>query len=221
MWVKICANTNVHDSLLAAELGADAAGFVFAPSPRQVTAAQVRAIAAEMPPEVERVGVFAGATAEEIVHAASLARLTGVQLHGGLDLPLAEQLGRLLGGEVAVIHTLHWKVGHDIGSAAKVAAELKALAAAGDNQRVLIDAKIADSSGGLGVSFDWNEARHVLQSQPGLRVIVAGGLQPGNVAEAVKTLEPWGLDVASGVEARPGLKDAEKMRQFMENARKA
>ncbi len=221
MWVKICANTNVHDSLLAAELGADAAGFVFAPSPRQVTAAQVRAIAAEMPPEVERVGVFAGATAEEIVHAASLARLTGVQLHGGLDLPLAEQLGRLLGGEVAVIHTLHWKVGHDTGSAAKVAAELKALAAAGDNQRVLIDAKIADSSGGLGVSFDWNEARHVLQSQPGLRVIVAGGLQPGNVAEAVKTLEPWGLDVASGVEARPGLKDAEKMRQFMENARKA
>ena len=216
MWVKICANTNVEDALMAAERGADAVGFVFAPSVRQVTAAQVREIAAAMPDRVERVGVFGKLAADDIARAAETARLTAVQLHGGLDLKLAEQLGKL---GIDVIHTVHWAVGED--SAERVRADLTALRNVAENARVLVDAKVGKVSGGLGVAYDWAEASTVLRGQAGLRVIVAGGLRPDTVAEAVHVLAPWGVDVASGVEAQPGRKDATRVREFIEKARRA
>ncbi len=194
-------------------------GFVFAASKRQVTAAQVREIVRELPATVERVGVFAGASADEIVRAVEEAGLTGVQLHGGLDLRLAEELAGALGGGVEVIHTVHWVVGEDEASARQVSAEMARLAELGDEIRVLVDAKVGAASGGLGVAFSWERARGVLGAQAGLRVIVAGGLRPETVSEAVRVLRPWGVDVASGVEERAGKKDWAKVAAFVQEAR--
>jgi phosphoribosylanthranilate isomerase len=225
MWVKICANTCVEDALMAAELGADAVGFVFAPSKRQVTPAQVGAISVAMPTGIERVGVFATDSVEEIAAAVQEAGLTAVQLHGEMDLQFARRLARLVGPSIQMIQTLHWTVNEDgdddAESQAVVRGQLEDIAEDGGGYRVLIDAKIGTSTlGGTGRSFDWASARELIGSQA-LRMIVAGGLRPENVGEAVRILRPWGVDVASGVEREPGRKDYEKVRRFIENARGA
>ena len=222
MWIKICANTNLADALLAAELGADAVGFVFARSLRQVGVAQVREIMGQLSDSVERVGVFAGGEAVRVAEAAVEAGLNAVQMHGGLDLRWADELRRQVGPEISLIHTVHWQVGEDDAAEREVRAQLQDLAAAKLGERVLIDAKIGAASGGLGVRFDWGRAKAVLEeAATGLEVIVAGGLRPENVAEAVRTLRPFGVDVASGVERMPGQKDEDRLRSFMENARRA
>ena len=218
MWVKICANTNVDDALLAVEYGADAVGFVFAPSKRQVTATQVATITALLPLDVERVGVFSGWGAAEIAGAVREAHLTAIQLHGGVDLPLVTELRALLGRDISIIHTVAWTVGEDDTSAASARSALARLPA---GERVLLDAKAGGASGGLGVSFNWQRAASVLREFPELRFIGAGGLKPDNVADAIAALVPYGVDVASGVELAPGRKDANKLRTFIENARRA
>jgi phosphoribosylanthranilate isomerase len=222
MWVKICANTSVEDALKAAEFGADAVGFVFAPSKRQVTPAQVAAITRELPRTVERVGVFGAGSVEEIALAAEDAALNTVQMHGGVDLDFADRLARRLGPQFQIIETMHWSVEQDGASATQVFTQMAAVAANPAKYRVLVDAKVGNSpSGGTGRSFHWSKARSVLSSQPELRVIVAGGLDPENVAEAIRIVRPWGVDVASGVEREPGRKDFEKLRKFIQNARGA
>jgi phosphoribosylanthranilate isomerase len=224
MWVKICANTNLEDALLAADLGADAVGFVFAPSKRQVTAAQVAAITAHLPAHVERVGVFQGSTSaevEEIAQAVELAGLTAVQMHGGLNLPFARALARRLGPAVRLIHTAHWKLDEDDASASRVAAQLAELEAEEGLSRILVDAKVGDASGGLGVPFNWARAARVLRTGPNLELIIAGGLTPENVTEAITRLKPFGVDVASGVELSAGKKDPERLQSFLRAARGA
>ncbi len=218
MWVKFCANTNLDDALRAVELGADAVGFVFAPSKRQVTPAQVLEITTLLPLDVERVGVFANHTPQAIADAVKQAALTAVQLHGGVEAERAAELRTLLGPDIPLIHTVAWTIGDDDASEADIRRQLKTLAA-GD--RVLIDAKAGAVSGGLGLSFDWQRAAAVLSEFPALRIIVAGGLRPDNVAEAIATLAPYGVDVASGVEQAPGRKDPQKLESFIENARRA
>ncbi len=218
MWVKICANTNAEDALAAAEFGADAVGFVFAASARQVSPEQVRAISAVMPDGVERIGVFGSGSVEEIADAASTARLTGVQLHGGVDPELSRQLAKRLGPEISIIQTLHWTLGEDDESASRIARQLLELP---PKARVLIDTKTATASGGTGKPFPWAKARELFASRPELHVIVAGGLRPENVAEAARELSPWGVDVASGVEREPGKKDHQKLKAFIKNARGA
>ena len=213
VWVKICANTNLEDALAAAEFGADAVGFVFAASKRQMTPEAVGRISARLPAGVERVGVFGARPAEEIAAAAKVAGLDAVQLHGGYDRAVSERLRELLGDRVALIQTVHWTIGEDAASEERVRGELVGLG----GERVLVDAKVGAASGGTGVSFDWERARGVLGGHP--RLIVAGGLRPENVAEAVRVLRPWGVDVASGVESTPGRKDVEKVRKFIEFAR--
>ena len=165
--------------------------------------------------------MFGRLGAEEIARAAETARLTAVQLHGGLDLELAEELGRRLAG-LEVIHTVAWRVG-GAGEQVRVGEELARLAAAIPGARVLVDAKVGEASGGLGVSYDWAAAGAVLgqAAKAGLRVIVAGGLKPETVGEAIGAMAPWGVDVASGVEAEPGRKDLVKVREFIEKARGA
>jgi phosphoribosylanthranilate isomerase len=220
MWVKICANTCAEDALKAAELGADAVGFVFAPSKRQVTAEQARAISDLLPDGVERVGVFGEIAAEEIAAAAEKARLTAVQLHGGFDLGRTQRLEELL-PEISIIQTAHWVIGDDDIAIPSFADQIGKIAGYTPGGRVLLDAKVGSQSGGTGVSFDWNKAAGVLSRARGLRVILAGGLRPDNIAEAIRIVKPWGVDVASGVEREPGRKDFAKLKAFIENARGA
>lgn len=222
MWIKICANTNLEDAQMAAELGADAIGFVFAPSRRRVTAKEVAQITPHLPANVERIGVFDSLYAEEIAAVVREAGLTAVQLHGGGELVLAKRLNELFEGKVRIIQTVHWAVEAGGGSAKAVRQLLDTIEAGRIIERVLIDSKVGQATGGTGVSFDWAAARDVLHAGSGrLKMIVAGGLRPENVAEAISKLNPWGVDVASGVERAPGRKDREKLSAFIRNARAA
>lgn len=220
MWIKICANTNLDDAQLAAELGADAVGFVFSPSSRQVTAAQVARITPRLPDNVERVGVFPALEADEIANVAEEAGLNAVQLHGGVNLMLVRQLHERFDGRVKLIQTVHWQVDSNGANGAAVAEQLKEIAACGLVDRVLIDSKTSSASGGTGVSFDWTAARATLaEAGAGLKLIVAGGLRPENISEAICRLEPWGVDVASGVEQSPGRKSPERLAAFIRAVR--
>ncbi len=216
MWVKICANTNLEDAQLAASAGADAVGFVFGESVRRVTAEQVRGITPHLPKAVAKYGVFVDAGVEEIATTIEECGLTGVQLHALQDAALPRKLrerfpaleGRAQLGIVRVIH-----YGGDLAERLHEAQQDDAIDA------VLVDSRTATLLGGTGQRFDWQQARGNLTSAAGLRLVVAGGLNPDNVAEAVETLRPWGVDVATGVEASPGKKDPAKVRAFIENAR--
>jgi phosphoribosylanthranilate isomerase len=226
MWIKICGNTNLEDAALAAELGADAVGFVFAASRRQVTAAEVAAITPRLPEGLERVGVFDTHDADEIAAVAQEAGLTAVQLHGGLDEGLLEQLVERFAGGIRVIQVLHWLVDDTAAPAVDPPApwlvrQVEQIAQRGFADRVLIDSKVGGATGGTGVSFNWAAARAMFATAPvGLRLILAGGLTPENVGAAISELHPWGVDVSSGVEASPGRKDPARMAKFIANARK-
>ena len=218
VWLKVCCNTTLEDAQLAASLGVDALGFVFAPSKRHVTPAQVAAITRHLPADIERVGVFHSANPEYIAHTAATAGLTTTQLHGAFseDLPAAL---RKLAPDLQLIQTLHWDLAQpDV--AAHLDAQLTRIAALGAVTCVLIDSKLGTATGGTGIAFDWASARDVFASAPGsLHLIVAGGLTPANVAQAIARLAPWGVDICSGVEAVPGRKDPALLANFVANAR--
>jgi phosphoribosylanthranilate isomerase len=227
MWIKICGNTNLEDAQLAADLGADAVGFIFAASKRQMTAAQVAAIARELPENVERIGVFDSHDADPIAFIAKEAQLNAVQLHGGFDeallIALAPKVDR---SGIRIIQTLHWAVGDSaqdsVAKVMEIEEQMERAAALGID-RVLIDSKVgASPSGGTGVAFNWSAARSLIASAPaGLRIIVAGGLKRDNVATSIAELAPFGVDVSSGVEASVGRKDPTRMAEFIKNARAA
>jgi phosphoribosylanthranilate isomerase len=214
MWIKICANTNLADAQLAAELGADALGFVFSPSPRRVTPEQVAAITPHLSASVEKIGVFQTTDPAEILSTVRTAGLTGVQLHSApvFDLPatLAAQLPIL-----RIIQTLHWTNPDDLAS------QIPVVRANPHIKGLLVDSRTATASGGTGIAFDWNGARQALAALSPMRLIVAGGLTPANVREAIATLDPWGIDVASGVESTPGHKDPTRLADFFSNVRRA
>jgi phosphoribosylanthranilate isomerase len=221
MWIKICGNTNLDDAQMASALGADAVGFVFAPSGRQVSAAQVARIAPHLS-RVEKVGVFPALDAAEIVAIVEEAGLDAVQLHGGVSLALLGQLQDSLNGRVKLIQTVHWQMGASGENAEVVAQQLRGISQDGVAERVLVDSKVGASIGGTGVTFDWEASRGVLaEAGAGLKLIVAGGLRPENVGEAIRRLEPWGVDVASGVELSPGHKDPNKLADFIRKVHEA
>lgn len=209
MWVKICANTSLEDALLAAEAGADAVGFVFAESVRRVTRDQVRSIIPRLPAHVEKIGVFVNETFERLAAAIVDCGLTGVQLHSeceaGAPARLREQFPSL-----RILKVTHFERGLE--------AELRAAHADQAIDAVLVDSRTTTLLGGTGVRIDWQAARPAFVGSP-LRLIAAGGLNPQNVGEAIALLHPWGVDVASGVEATPGKKDPAKVCSFVENAR--
>jgi len=223
MWVKICANTCLEDALAAIDSKADALGFVFAPSPRQVDAAQVRAIISQFPTSIETVGVFTSEDLNTIAESMQQSGLHTAQLHGGFNLPLASAFRERLGPQLAIIHTTHWNVDEQAASAQRVTAVIEQLAAVENSPRLLIDAKLGTAAGGLGVSFNWQSAQPAFARahEIGVRLILAGGLSPGNVAEAIDTLHPWGVDVASGVEREPGRKSNVLLRSFIAAANSA
>jgi len=220
MWVKICANTNLEDARLAVELGADALGFVFAESKRQMTPEQVAAITPYLPSHVEKVGVFYTHSAEEIAEIARTAGLTTAQLHGGHDTALIERLRELLGCEFGLIQTLHWSADGSTDSSHDVASQLDLIRISGGPERVLVDSRVGRLGGGTGVSFDWKSASQVFGAHGrNLHLIAAGGLKPQNLASAIELMTPWGVDVASGVEDSPGRKDPQKLADFLSIAK--
>ncbi len=221
MWIKICGNTNLQDCQRAAELGADAVGFVFAPGKRTVTAAQVGAITPHLPVALEKIGVFTTGSFAEILETAREAGLTGVQLHGAVAPELLQQLRQALPRPHRMIQVLHWYTDvaaeQQLGSFGRQVEDVERNATA---DAVLVDSRTRTASGGTGVAFDWRAARPAL-GRLSLPLIVAGGLHAENVAEAVAALGAWGVDVASGVERSPGLKDQQKVAAFIRNARGA
>lgn len=226
MFVKICANTNLADAQLAAELGADAVGFVFAPSRRRMNASQVAMITPHLPSGLLTVGVFATTDFDEIVGAIREAGLKAAQLHSDLKPELIARLNEEFEGRVPLIQTVPFNV-HSGDNAGFSEALARALTTPG-LWAVLVDAARRGKSGGLGMAFDWELAAKEIRlgreraavSGPDLPpLIVAGGLHSRNVAAAIDVLDPWGVDVASGVEAEPGRKDQVRMRAFLAAAR--
>ena len=199
MFVKICGITNEDDALFAVAMGADAVGFVFAPSDRQIAAQKVYDITRRLPPEILTVGVFRDDHPGRVIEIVHRSGVRAAQLHGH-ETP----------ADVAEV-------------AAQVKWVIKAFAAGSLDARradkfgtdiVLVDA----ATPGSGTMFDWSLAAEVPE---GPRLILAGGLTPENVAAAVQQVQPWGVDVSTGVEKSPGKKDALKLKAFIETARKA
>ena len=221
MWIKICGNTSLADAQHAANSGASAVGFVFAPSPRRVTVDQVRAISPYLPRNVERIGVFVDATFDELVSAVREADLTGIQLHANDDPDLPRRLRAHFAAEtstatISILAVLAFSddMEPQIQGVARDAARDGAIDA------LLIDSRSPVGHGGTGTRYDWQAAQHLFRKvAPQLRLIAAGGLHPDNVAEAIRTLTPWGVDVATGVEAAPGRKDPARVAAFIRNAR--
>ena len=199
MFVKVCGITNEDDALLAVAMGADALGFVFAPSKRQVTVSVASDIVKRLPNDVLAVGVFRDETPEKVVETVHRAGMRGAQLHGHESREDT------------------WWVGERIPFVIKafVAGNRGVADAAGYRaSAILLDAP----SPGSGKVFDWRLADGVPDKS---RLIVAGGLDADNVAAAIEATRPWGVDVSGGVEASPGRKDPRKVRAFVANARAA
>jgi phosphoribosylanthranilate isomerase len=214
LWIKICGNTSLQDALLAADAGANAVGFVFAPSPRRVTPEQVAAITTGLPADSEKIGVFVDASPAQIIATVEHCGLSGVQLHSEIDLDAVAQVRAQFGPTFRILRVVHF----GMDAASGVASALEDPHVDG----VLVDSRTATAVGGTGVAFDWAEAAAtVFQKARRRKLVAAGGLNPANVEEAIATLKPWGVDVVSGVESAPGTKDPAKVRAFITRARAA
>jgi phosphoribosylanthranilate isomerase len=213
-WIKVCGITNPEDAQLAVDAGADALGFVFyEKSPRKVDVETARAIVAQLPERVEKVGVFVDGSIESISDVVLNAGLNAVQLHGS---PIAGDLSELAAkARVLIAVPASELFVQDSNNGWSIAAE-KLVSA------LIIDSSTSDLPGGTGRTFSWGQAVGVLKPLAlRFKIVIAGGLNPQNVAEAIHTLHPWGVDVASGTEARPGKKDPQKVRAFIEAVRRA
>lgn len=201
MFVKICGITRVPDAVHAAEQGATAIGFVlWARSPRAITVERAAEIAAELPPHVMRVGVFVNEPVESIRSIAERAHLTAIQLHGDEPPDYAA--------------ALDWPVFRAVSMA-----DLNYATEAWTSETALLVDNIDPvRRGGTGAVIDWSQAAAVAQTR---RVVLAGGLTVDNVASAIRAVRPFGVDVSSGVEAAPGVKDSQKVTEFIANAREA
>ena len=200
MIVKICGITRVEDATIAVSLGATAVGFIFWPgSARRIAPADAAAIGAALPPEVWKVGVFVDAPADDIRRVIEAARLTAVQLHGGETPADAAALNTRVIKAIALEH---------VGTP-EVLDEWRGVP-------VLLDADDPVRKGGTGRTIDWRRAAEMAARHD---IILAGGLRPGNVAEAIACVRPAGIDISSGVEVSPGVKDHDKLRSLFEALR--
>jgi phosphoribosylanthranilate isomerase len=209
--VKFCGLTRREDVVWAVTLGAEYVGAIFAGGPRMRTVDEAAALFRDVPPEVGRVGVFAADDPARIGAVARAVGLTVVQLHGDPGAADIRAVRAHFDGEV-------WGVIRTEG--ARLPDDADALFEAAD--AVLLDAKVAGQMGGTGVTLDWAAlARTLDERRGGTPVVLAGGLAAANVAEAVRLVAPQVVDVSSGVESAPGIKDHEKMRAFLDAARRS
>ena len=209
-WVKICGITNLEDALNAVEAGADALGFVFyEKSPRKVDVETAREIVAKLPERVEKVGVFVNQIEDSICDVADRVGLTSVQMHGDDEDPHVADLVVARRPQLKVVVGISMLRHRPEGWAMMWRPDLGF-------------AFLLDSGGGTGQTFDWDKGTSAIEIIKHLGpVVIAGGLNPTNVADAMRMLRPWGVDVASGVEARPGKKDPEKVKAFIAAVREA
>ena len=199
MFVKICGITDPADAVAAADAGADAIGLVFAPSRRQVTVEEARAVVSALPDHVLAVGVFRDHTASEVIGAVEQAGLGAAQLHGSEPPSLSRQVRDAVPVLIKAVSPgdPQLDVVDDHGA-----------------DIVLLDAPVP----GGGVPFDWTLVGDLTSRH---RVLLAGGLRPETVGDAIAAVGPWGVDVSSGVEASPGRKDHDLVRRFVAAARDA
>jgi phosphoribosylanthranilate isomerase len=202
--IKICGLTRAQDVVAAAQSGADAVGFVFYPSsPRNVSFARAAELAARLPPFVTAVGLFVDPQADFVAGALRHVPLQLLQFHGGeSDARCAK-----LSGGIPWIKAIRMRAGVDL---------LESSASHPGACGLLADA-FAEGFGGSGKTFDWS----LLPAGLGRPLVLAGGLDPGNVGEAVRRAKPWAVDVSSGVEIARGIKDAEKIAAFIARVREA
>ena len=200
--IKICGITNLEDALLAADLGADALGFIFyPPSPRSVEPEAAKAIIAQLPPLVTTVGVFVDEDAATVKELAAAAGLDWLQMHGKETPEYCRSLER------RVIKAFRIRGENSLTGLAAYQGVVQAL---------LLDTYKKGQVGGTGETFNWDLAREARKYGP---IILAGGLTPENVAQAIATAQPQAVDVASGVEAAPGKKDPLKLTEFIKAVR--
>jgi phosphoribosylanthranilate isomerase len=209
-WIKICGTTCVEDALASIAAGADALGFILGPSKRQITPEKAQEIIRLLPRKVEKIGVFLDAGAQQIANVVSRVDLTGIQMHGDRDFP-PEVYNHLPADRRDSLRKIKTLIVQD-----GLVPRLEAVEA----MTGIVDTWLLDSGAGSGKTFDWRSAREQLGDRAE-KFVLAGGLAPGNVAEAMAIFHPWGVDVASGVEAEPGRKDLRKLNAFVEAVRKA
>jgi phosphoribosylanthranilate isomerase len=200
MNVKICGITNLQDALVAVELGAYALGFIFVKSsPRYISPESAKQIIGKLPPAVKPIGVFVDTPQNEIFHMIKQTGIVCVQLHGN------ESPQELSGYPVPIFKS--FRVGNNFD--VSILRQYPASA-------FLLDTFVDGTLGGTGKTFDWKIAIAAKAHGP---IILAGGLSPDNIAEAVRTVRPYAVDVNSGVESAPGKKDKKKLQQLFANIR--
>jgi|SRR5271166_5742985 len=212
-WVKICGMTNLEDALVAVDAGADAVGFVFyEKSPRCVTVETAREICSKLPESVEKVGVFVNQAEDVLCEIADCTGLTAIQMHGDNEDPHVADLVVAKRPGLKILAVISMQQETPDGWAMMWRPDVV--------HAFLVDSGDSSRSGGTGKTFDWHTSGPRLETIKSFgKVVAAGGLTPQNVHEAMAILEPWGVDVASGVEEWPGKKDPEKVRAFVRAVR--
>ncbi|MEB3278431.1 MAG: phosphoribosylanthranilate isomerase [Lyngbya sp.] len=204
MRVKICGITKPDQGKAIAELGATTLGFICVPSsPRFITPEDIQAVIQVLPKTVERIGVFANASLDEISQTLSEAELTGIQLHGNETIEFCDRLRQLF-PHLEIIKAIRVKTPEALNLAETYINHVDTL---------LLDAYHPQQLGGTGHTLDWQSLQ---QFNPACRWLLAGGLTPDNIIEALKLLKPDGIDLSSGVERSPGDKDLTKVTQLFE-----
>ncbi len=199
--IKVCGTTNLKDALFAVDSGADAIGFIFyKKSPRYILQKEAKDIVAKLPPFVETVGVFVNETSDKVNRIAEQCKLTAIQLHGDESPAFCRRIKRRVIKAFRVKDTNSFKGMADY-----------------DVSGFLLDSHNDDAKGGTGKIFDWNLALRAKKQGP---IILAGGLNPYNVFTAIHRVKPYGVDVCSGVEISPGIKDSVKIDEFIKSVRK-
>lgn len=196
--VKVCGITNVADARVAAEAGADAVGFIFAESPREVSVEDVRGISIALPKNVLKVGVFVNEPPEEVLRKAAEAGLDMIQLHGD-ETP--EMVAAVRAGGFPVMKAVRVRNAEALAGVEAFEADL-----------LLLDAYSEGARGGTGKTFDWGVAK-TLKGRG--NIVVSGGLAPENVREAIEFFEPYGVDASSSLEDAPGKKNEDAVRRFI------
>jgi phosphoribosylanthranilate isomerase len=202
--IKFCGLTRPVDAAFAASLGASYVGVIFAGGPRSLNVPRAMEVLSVVPPNIGRVGVFADQDADEITRMTDVLELDVVQLHGSFDPARISILRKGFSGEI-------WPVCRT--SSAALPPIVTEMLSAGDG--LLLDAAVSGKLGGTGVTLPWAELAEPLRDLRRFkRIILAGGLRPENVGQAIAALSPDVVDVSSGVESAPGIKDHDRMREF-------